>query len=106
MIRRVAAAALVLACVDTEAKPAAEQSRAASELRLEELAGRFRSPVYLTSPPGDSRLFVVEQAGRIRVVKNGATLPRPFLDISERVRSGGEQGLLSMAFHPAYRNNG
>ena len=106
MILRVAAAALVLACVDTEAKPAAEQSRAASELRLEELAGRFRSPVYLTSPPGDSRLFVVEQAGRIRVVKNGATLPRPFLDISERVRSGGEQGLLSMAFHPAYRNNG
>ena len=118
MILRVATFALLLACVDTEAKPAAEQSQgeaqeqpaeqsgAATELRLEELAGRFRSPVYLTSPPGDSRLFVVEQAGRIRVVKNGATLPRPFLDISERVRSGGEQGLLSMAFHPDYRNNG
>jgi glucose/arabinose dehydrogenase len=115
MILRIAALVVVLACIDTEAKPAAEQAeakpaaeqaRAANELRLEEVGGRFRSPVYLTSPPGDSRVFVVEQAGRIRVVKNGVALSRPFLDISDRVRSGGEQGLLSMAFHPDYRNNG
>ena len=48
------------------------------------------------------RLFVVEQAGRIRVVDNGALLPTPFLDISANVLSGGERGLLGLAFPPAY----
>jgi hypothetical protein len=51
-------------------------------------------------------LFIVEQAGRIRIVKNGTVQSTPFLDIADRVRSGGEQGLLSMAFHPDYRTNG
>jgi glucose/arabinose dehydrogenase len=109
---------LVAACSDTQANPAAraasnassvpasDASVTASLLRLEQVGDRFRSPVFLTSPPGDSRLFVVEQAGRIRIVKDGKVLPIPFLDISERVRSGGEQGLLSMAFHPGYRTNG
>ena len=62
--------------------------------------------MYVASPRGDARLFVVEQAGRILVVKNGSTAAQPFLDISERVRSGGEQGLFSVAFHPDYRSNG
>jgi glucose/arabinose dehydrogenase len=47
-------------------------------------------------------LFIVEQAGRIRIVQQGSLLPTPFLDITPLVRSGGEQGLLSVAFHPAY----
>jgi glucose/arabinose dehydrogenase len=65
------------------------------------------SPVWLTAPPGDSaRLFVVEQPGRIRVIRNGRLLPAPFLDLRDRVRSGGERGLLSVAFHPRYRENG
>jgi glucose/arabinose dehydrogenase len=84
----------------------AQVARQGSTMRLEQVGGRFRSPVYVTSPPGDSRLFVVEQAGTIRVIKNGRTLEAPFLDISSRVKSGGEQGLLSMAFHPDFRNNG
>jgi len=88
--------------VSSPAAPAVQ----ATTIRLEPLAERFRSPVYLTSPPGDARLFVVEQAGRIRVVRNGIAAAQPFLDISERVRSGGEQGLLSMAFHPDYARNG
>jgi glucose/arabinose dehydrogenase len=59
--------------------------------------------VYVTAPPGDdSRLFVVEQAGRIRVMRSGHTLGRPFLDIRSGVSSGGERGLLSMAFAPDY----
>ena len=63
-------------------------------------------PVYLTAPAGDPRLFVVEQPGRIRIVKNGQLLPSPFLDISARVSYGGERGLLSMAFDPQYATNG
>ncbi len=92
------------ACSDSQARPPAQRS-GSNALRLERV-GEFRSPVYLTSPPGDPRLFVVEQQGRIQIVKNGIKLSTPFLDISERVRAGGEQGLLSMAFHPDYRNNG
>ena len=68
--------------------------------------GTFNAPVYVTSPPSDSRLFIVEQAGRIKVFKNGATLGTDFLDISTLVASGGERGLLSMAFDPGYASNG
>jgi glucose/arabinose dehydrogenase len=65
------------------------------------------SPVHLTAPAGDAqRLFVVEQPGRIRVVKNGVLLSPAYLDITGRVESGGERGLLSVAFHPAFASNG
>lgn len=64
------------------------------------------SPVYLTAPTGDTaRLFVVEQPGRIRVVQHGQLLATSFLDITDRVASGGEEGLLSVAFHPGYATN-
>lgn len=91
------------AAADTTGSEAAQRART---IRLEQVGDRFRNPVHLASPPGDPRLFVVEQAGRIRIVKNGASLPAPFLDIVDRVRSGGEQGLLSLAFHPDYDTNG
>ena len=69
--------------------------------------GTFSSPTYLTAPPGDGeRLFVVEQGGRIRVVRNGVTLPADFLNITSLVLSGGERGLLSMAFAPDYAVSG
>ena len=65
------------------------------------------SPVYLTAPTGDTaRLFVVEQSGQIRIVQHGQLLPAAFLDIHTRLVSGGEQGLLSVAFHPNYATNG
>ncbi len=65
--------------------------------------GSFDTPVYLTAPRGEKRLlFVVEQGGTIRVVRAGKKLATPFLDIRSRVISGGEQGLLSMAFAPDY----
>jgi glucose/arabinose dehydrogenase len=69
--------------------------------------GSFESPVYVTAPPGDRRrVFVVEQAGRIRVIRGGKVLDSPFLDIRSLVTGGGEQGLLSMAFAPDYARSG
>jgi glucose/arabinose dehydrogenase len=62
-------------------------------------------PVFLTQPLDDGRIFVVEQPGRIRVVRSGVLQTTAFLDISSRVLSGGERGLLSVAFHPNYATN-
>jgi glucose/arabinose dehydrogenase len=84
----------------------AEQTSNAITLAVEQVASRFDQPVYLTAPAGDPRLFIVEQSGRIRIVENGRALDKPFLDIVNKVRSGGEQGLLSVAFHPLYSSNG
>jgi glucose/arabinose dehydrogenase len=75
-------------------------------LRVVEVASGLSNPLYLTAPANDTRLFVVEQAGRVRIIKNGVLLPQPFLDITARVSSGGERGLLSIAFHPRYATTG
>jgi len=65
------------------------------------------SPLDLQSAPGDrTRLFVVEQAGRIRIIRAGSLVSTPFLDISARIASGGERGLLGLAFHPQFTLNG
>jgi hypothetical protein len=65
----------------------------------------FASPVYATSAPGDpAAMYVVEQAGRIEIVKN-EKITGTFLDIRPLVTSGGERGLLSMAFSPRYASN-
>ena len=56
---------------------------------------------------GDDRLFIVEQAGRIKILNSDATInPTPFLNITSLISSGGERGLLGLAFHPDYANNG
>ena len=68
--------------------------------------GNFDEPTYLTAPRGDRRRFVVERGGRILVVKGGRVLEEPFLDISGEVTTGGESGLLSMAFAPDYARSG
>ena len=71
------------------------------------LVGTFTTPVFVASPPGDAtRLFVVEQAGRIRVLKNDQPMSRAFLDIRGKIDNSGERGLLSIAFHPQYATNG
>jgi glucose/arabinose dehydrogenase len=70
------------------------------------VAEGFDQPVHVTAPAGDTRLFVVEQTGRVKVVKDGAVLPVPFLDLATRVSLGSEQGLLSIAFDPGYASNG
>ncbi len=63
------------------------------------------APVYLTQPLPDGRIFIVEQGGRVRLVRNGQLEATPFLDVSARISSGGERGLLSVAFHPQYASN-
>jgi glucose/arabinose dehydrogenase len=63
------------------------------------------SPVFLTQPLNDGRIFVVEQGGTIRVIKEGVLQSTPFLDITARVLPGVERGLLSVAFHPQYATN-
>ena len=75
-------------------------------LELQPVASGLSSPLYLTTPTGDPRLFIVEQAGRIRIVESGQLLAQAFLDIRDRVASGGEEGLLGLAFHPNYAGNG
>ena len=65
------------------------------------------APLFLTHAGDNSgRLFVVERAGRVRILAGGALRQRPFLDIGGRVLAGGEQGLLGLAFHPQYLTNG
>ncbi len=78
----------------------------AEGIRAEIVAEGLADPLYLVSPPNDPRLFVAEQAGRIRVIREGRLLPRPYLDLTDRVGSGGERGLLSLAFDPRFRDNG
>jgi glucose/arabinose dehydrogenase len=79
--------------------------RAGSSLRLQLVTDQVARPVAVAAPAGDPRLFVVEQPGRIRVVKEGALLATPFLTIDVN-DLGNEQGLLGLAFHPRYADNG
>ena len=77
-----------------------------------QVASGFSRPLYLVSPPGDlERMFVVEQRGKIKIIKNGTTLATPFLDVGNGGlgllgSAGNEQGLLGLAFHPDYASNG
>lgn len=64
-------------------------------------------PVFVTHAGDDSdRLFVVEQGGAVRIIENGELLDTPFIDVSDRISTGSERGLLSMAFSPDYATNG
>ena len=88
------------------ASPAEGRAAAGRGVRLVKV-GDFDSPLYVTAPPGDRRrIFVVEQAGQIVVVRGGKPVAKPFLDIRSKVTAGGEQGLLSMAFAPDYAQSG
>jgi glucose/arabinose dehydrogenase len=104
-----AATGLVAACGSSALSGAASvaQPARASRIGLQRI-GSFQEPVYATGAPGEpSRLFVVERPGRIAVLVSGHRRSRPFLDISGTVSSsGGEQGLLSVAFAPDYRTSG
>jgi glucose/arabinose dehydrogenase len=70
------------------------------------MIGNFAAPTYVTHAPGAPRyLYVVETGGTVRVLRNGNLLGQPFLNIPGRVSTGGERGLLSIAFDPHYRRN-
>ena len=115
MARRVRAGALLLAltfvglqaCGGTGSGESTRHSAQGSAAGRGGLAlkriGRFDNPVYVTGAPGSPNLlFVVEQPGRVEVLRNGHRLGHPFIDISKLVSFGGERGLLSIAFPPDY----
>ncbi len=86
-------------------------ANAQTPLSTTRFASGLERPIYVTHAPGDaSRLFVIEKRGRIRIIENGVLLTTPFIDIDPRVTGGtsteSEQGLLGLAFHPDYANNG
>ena len=85
---------------------ASSSAHAAEPFTLANVADGLRSPVYVTSAPGDKRLFVVEQGGTIRTISNGKVNARPYADLTRYVVSGGEQGLLSVAFAPTFAKTG
>ena len=90
-------------------QPAPEEGwdLAATGVTFEEVATGLTNPLWITTAPGDERLFVLEQTGTVRIVQDGALLPTPFLDVSDRITTqGSEQGLLGLAFHPDYATNG
>jgi glucose/arabinose dehydrogenase len=97
---RLAAVAMLLADL------AAAGCARAAQLDLELAVDGLERPVDLVTAPGDSRLYIVEQPGRIRVLENGRLRKETFLDISGQVSRGNEQGLLSVAFHPRFAANG
>jgi len=84
------------------AGPSAAQGQAQAAL----VASGLTQPLFVAAPDGDPRLFVVERAGRIRLVKNGVTQATPFLDISTRVGTLGEGGMLGLAFPADYASSG
>ncbi|HET8814671.1 MAG TPA: PQQ-dependent sugar dehydrogenase [Solirubrobacterales bacterium] len=89
-----------------EPKPGSEPLARKGGVALKKI-GSFEAPVYVTGAPGfPELLFVVEQPGRIAVLRGGKRRPRPFLDIRGLVSYGGEEGLLSAAFPPDYARSG
>lgn len=98
---RTCLAAALLGCALLTVRPAQ-----ATVALLEVASGIARPTDIQHAGDGSGRLFLVQQSGQIRIVRDGVVLPAPFLNISGLVLSGGEQGLLGLAFHPDYRNNG
>lgn len=99
------AAALVLCCLDfkTAVVPRAGAQSALPQIALVKAIGGLSSPVGIVhAGDGSNRLFIVQQGGLIRVVKNGALLSTPFLNVSTRISTGGERGLLGLAFPPGF----
>jgi hypothetical protein len=84
----------------------ASPREAAAAINLSPVLSGLTSPIFVTNAgDGSNRLFVVEQAGIIKVVQPGSATPTVFLDVHLRVLSGGERGLLGLAFHPQYATN-
>ena len=118
--RRIAVAGVVAACGSTGAssrspRPDSRRRRpeplaiarafdpAGLRVTLESVATGLDAPLAIVNAhDGSNRLFVAEQGGRIRIVKDGTLQPAPFLDVSDRITSGGERGLLGLAFHPGF----
>jgi glucose/arabinose dehydrogenase len=88
----------------------ASTASAQVKVKLEPLVTGVNTPLAMVQPPGDDRIFVIEQFGRVRIVRDGKLAPEPFLDIRnlivEQHHDFDERGLLGLAFHPDFQNNG
>lgn len=111
MIRSLAISIIVLLITLSCSLETGEQNAVVYRVTLKQVASGLESPIGMAVPgDGTGRLFVTEQMGRIRIIKNGQLLSKPFLDISSKLDQIGkgqsEKGLLGMAFHPEYPHNG
>lgn len=107
VIALLASAILVGACAGGSASPTGATSGsdgpAGTGIALDVVADMLNAPLDVASAgDGSGRIFVVEQGGAIRVVANGELAPTRFLEIADRIASGGERGLLGLAFHPDF----
>jgi glucose/arabinose dehydrogenase len=98
--------ATVTIVVDPPSDPNSSFVPASGTVDVAWVATGFDAPVYLTSPSGDPRLFVLEAGGRILIVENGSVLAAPYLDLSSDVSHAPDGGLLGLAFDPDYDQNG
>jgi glucose/arabinose dehydrogenase len=85
-------------------------AQAQATIKLEPLVTGINTPLAMVQPPGDSRMFIIEQNGRVRILENGKLLPTPFLDVRSKIKplfhDFDERGLLGIAFHPKFKDNG
>ncbi len=104
LLRAVLVAAALAATAPTGSAASEPQT---FDFALDMVADGFDHPVQLVDAgDGSGRLFVVEQTGRIRIIRDGQVMTTPFLDISDLVSCCGERGLLSIVFHPEFSANG
>jgi glucose/arabinose dehydrogenase len=93
---------LTVAVTAASGPPGGPPPAGGDSVGLELIASGAGFPLWVTSPPGDSRLFIVDKGGAIRIVKDGTLLAEPFLDLTGNVATRPEQGLLGLAFPPDY----
>jgi len=83
---------------------------AQEKIRLEPLVNGINTPLAMVQAPGDGRMFIIEQNGRIKILEGGKLRPTPFLDIRSKIHALNhdfdERGLLGIAFHPKFKDNG
>ena len=79
---------------------------AAPAIRMAPVATGLNAPLGIVAAPGTAQLFVVQQGGKVRILSGKTLRSQPFLDVGSRISSGGERGLLGLAFHPGYASNG
>ena len=80
------------------------------KVKLEKVVSGINTPLAMVQPPGDNRMFIIEQNGRIKILEGGKLNPTPFLDIRSKIKTllhdFDERGLLGIAFHPKFKDNG
>jgi glucose/arabinose dehydrogenase len=91
-------------CYERKSSPVSTDSSSIPHISLNLVASGFSQPIGIANAgDGSGRLFIVEQGGLVKIIKHGATLTAPFLDVSSRLKSSsGEQGLLGIAFPPGF----